>query len=748
MPLSIDDILSRLKVTRQVGQNKWEICCPSHQDNNASAYVELKPDGWVRLGCSTGCKEHDMREAIGLMHNSDLYLGERQQHQGNYESNRSPRPAAKKPTERGKLEAQYYYRDQDGEIIARKDRFAPPPSGGRKTFLWFRVNTFDGSFVSGMDKTERPLYQLQKVAPAVKSGKPVFLVEGEKCVEAIERLELVATTLPDGAGSHWADAQVDSLRGATVLILPDHDEAGEKYATEAVEKLTGVAKVVKVVRLPGIVDMPPKSDVVDWLAAGHTKAELIEAANGSEESEIDIPQYVKRINQEYAFIISGAGKPVILHEVKKHDGGFAIDFLSQADFDAIFAPERIEIVDGNKLKEVPVSKLWFKHKHRRQYDEIAFEPSGCPPNVYNLWRGFAVQPKQGDWSLMQQHILDNICSGNPSHYEYVLNWMARVCQDPGGKRPGVAIVLRGKEGTGKGKFVSNFGALFGSHFLQINNSTHLLGRFTEHLRSAVVVFLDEVFWGGNKASEGLLKGIITEEERINEDKGRPAYKISNHMNIIMASNNEWVVPAGPDARRFFVLDVGCQKMQQGAFFHALQSQMDNGGREAMLHDLLQRDLAGVDLRVFERTDALQDQFEQTIQLTIEGFWKEILYRGYIINEGDQWDRYNDTGPEVSVTDLYDLYIEWCKTMGVRNPRNTVHFGRKMKHLANPIKNRGTQLNGKRYWSYIFPPLQDCRERFDKVEGCRSCWDDFGDDDPVGEKRSSGGDGWIDGEVPF
>ena len=46
---------------------------------------------------------------------------------------------------------------------------------------------------------------------------------------------------------------------------------------------------------------------------------------------------------------------------------------------------------------------------------------------------------------------------------------------------------------------------------------------------------------------------------------------------MMASNNDWIVPAGVEARRFVVFDVADDRRQDKAFFTALNDQMAKGG---------------------------------------------------------------------------------------------------------------------------------------------------------------------------
>ena len=73
------------------------------------------------------------------------------------------------------------------------------------------------------------------------------------------------------------------------------------------------------------------------------------------------------------------------------------------------------------------------------------------------------------------------------------------------------------------------------------------------------------------------------------------------------ATKDWVVPAGLEERRFLVLDVSDRHMQDYPYFKAIGQQMDNGGREAMLHDLLARDIKDVNLSIYPRTPALLDQ---------------------------------------------------------------------------------------------------------------------------------------------
>ena len=72
--------------------------------------------------------------------------------------------------------------------------------------------------------------------------------------------------------------------------------------------------------------------------------------------------------------------------------------------------------------------------------------------IFNLWRGFAVKPIAGTCALLLEHLRHVVCHDNVQLYDYLLNWMARAVQLPG-ERGHVALVFKGKQGSGKSTVV-------------------------------------------------------------------------------------------------------------------------------------------------------------------------------------------------------------------------------------------------------------------------------------------------------
>jgi len=157
----------------------------------------------------------------------------------------------------------YPYRDEKGallfEVVRRANhKFRQRRPDGRGGYVW------------DLKGVRRVIYRLPELIASERSD-PVYLCEGEKDVENLRKLGLVATCNPMGA-EKWTDpSYAEALRGRRCILLPDNDEPGRKHVRQVALALAGIAAEVITVELPGL---GPKEDVSDWIARGGTAADL------------------------------------------------------------------------------------------------------------------------------------------------------------------------------------------------------------------------------------------------------------------------------------------------------------------------------------------------------------------------------------------------------------------------------------------------------------------------------------------
>lgn len=468
----------------------------------------------------------------------------------------------------------------------------------------------------------------------------------------------------------------------------------------------------------------PTSELAGWEPPGKDDDNEKQPVDDGGRYPEDALQKLHEFNKKHALVIMSGDARITMEEREEHKGRVihSVQFLKQYALNAYYANERIFVRSGKDgaLECKELAKEWWTWDQRATYKGIIFDPSETVTgNKYNLFKGFPYHPKKGDWSLMHRHIKDVICCGVQEHYEYLMAWMARIVQDPGGDRPGVAIVLKGGKGIGKGSFVGYFGDIFGEAFLPIADAGNFTGRFNMHLSKAVVTFLDEAVWGGDKRAEGKLKQIITEPQILFEPKGIDSVTMDNHINVIIASNEDWAVPATGDERRFFVLEPSPAYAKNTEYFGKIKKERFSGGIEAMMYDLLHWDYSRVDLRKAPVTNGLVQQVQESLP-SILRFWLEVLSREFLLSE-------RETGAPVktAVTDVpgnddqwpvltykyevFNEYERWCKAKSERYPAGERKFWKETWPIwpgGNPgrLKKDGTN-------ALVIPGLDECKDTF-------------------------------------
>jgi hypothetical protein len=362
--------------------------------------------------------------------------------------------------------------------------------------------------------------------------------------------------------------------------------------------------------------------------------------------------------------------------------------------------------------------LWMRWPDRAE-TEIVFEPGkATAAGEFNVWRGFGVAPKEGDCSLFLSMVLNVICSGDVALYKYVMAWCADGVQNPA-HRPGVVLVLKGPPGTGKGTFANAIGTLFGHHYVYVSRAKHVTGNFNAHVANKLLMFADEAVFAGDKVNEGALKSMITEKYLPVELKGKDVIMVHNHLRIIMASNQDWVVPATIGDRRFAVIEVSALRMQDAKYFKAIHEQLDNGGYEALLHHLQRFDLTGIELRDLPKTDARLNQ--QLLSMSpIEKWWYGRLVSGAPSGARDEWLH------EVHTKEMFVDYAEESGISGVRHRGTVTEFGIALHKLVPGLgkgKKGGTEPKNRtlRVNTYLLPSLADCREAFNQRLGGAVTW---------------------------
>jgi hypothetical protein len=415
-----------------------------------------------------------------------------------------------------------------------------------------------------------------------------------------------------------------------------------------------------------------------------------EAARRRRRSQDEVYELVARMNKTFA-VVPEAGEVFVYRELPDplRKGRWRLDKFTVPAFYKLLTHQKliVEVADLNtpgktRLKSQSHADIWFNHPDRRQcWGGTIFDPSGAsnPKYYWQLWKGFAVTPvknRQG-WPKMQEHIYHVLAAGDRTVENYILNWAALMLQQPA-RQAEVALIFKGEdEGEGKYIFVKSLLKILGQHGLHLHHQDHLGGRFNAHLHQLVLLFIDEAFYAGDKKVEGFLKGIVSDDEIGVEPKNRDLFQAPNYLHIIMASNRDRIVHASKTSRRWAPFKVSDHRRGQRDYFAALAYEIDHGGAEAMLWDLLHRNISRFEVRDIPRTAELDEQRLLGFEI-LERWWMTVLERGFVYKSRfgapslDQWHDFHNN------LLLAASHHQFCREIGWQHPATAIQVGRFMK----------------------------------------------------------------------
>lgn len=508
-------------------------------------------------------------------------------------------------------------------------------------------------------------------------------------------------------------------KGRVVVLLVDSDVVAKVEARRSIQRqadhLRSLGAEVRVVIIPS--SNGAKVDVNDYVAA-HGVDALLTLPETTLPADWTAHDATRELNARLIMVDDGTAEIITIHDDLDHPGTKFVT-LSQARNLAIEYRNEQVVVGLNK-KGDPIFKtkfdVWLGDPHRREASRLWLRPGapwGLDPGTreFNLWAGWAFTPREPDakhhWRRLQDHIAEVIADGDATITKYVLGWLAHGTQFPA-TPPKVALVLMGGEGVGKGTLAQAFGRLFGRHFVHLERPGQLTERFNERMKDKILIFADENFFAGDHTTASALKTMITEERMTVEAKFANQYTLPNFRKFIIASNETWVIPAGPDARRYAVLRVSERRKGNHPYFSAIFDELARGGYAAMLFDLLHRDLTGFDPWKFPQTRALLDQKRLTWDAITTWWFGKLVAGTFGTSKDELW--------EARVW-ASAIRHEIDQSLGSRFERPRAFetaIGMQLRKLCPQVKHeRRTTEVGKREWAYEFPSLATCRKEFER-----------------------------------
>ncbi len=292
-------------------------------------------------------------------------------------------------------------------------------------------------------------------------------------------------------------------------------------------------------------------------------------------------------------------------------------------------------------------KAWMESSARKTIKGLKFEPGeDVGPDYVNLFRGWGVESREGDCSLLLNHVL-HLCDGKQEEADWLLNWLAYPLQFPGTKMS-TAVLVHGAEGTGKSiTFADIMSRIYGQHHITIGQQ-QLDSSFTEWQSGRLFATAEEVVARTERSHyKGVLKHLVTGHTLMIDQKHMSLRQETNHLNFVFLSNSSQPLELDIGDRRYMVLYV--DNVPSAEYFEALFNQIDNGGVEAFFHHLLHRNLSKFNPHTKPPLNAAKRRLVDSSMLSPQYFFK-------------QWKAGELSIPPMCAhtSDLFEYFKHWCE----------------------------------------------------------------------------------------
>jgi hypothetical protein len=222
------------------------------------------------------------------------------------------------------------------------------------------------------------------------------------------------------------------------------------------------------------------------------------------------------------------------------------------------------------------SQIWLESSARLCFESIVVKPPCFSHQLrkedLNIWtphylskeeaEGFAksykfigTDGKEHSVADFQEHIRTHIAAGDNNLYNYIVNAIAFIIQNPG-KKLGTCLVLKGPEGCGKNYLINVLLAIIGRHSSMITASQKdLTSSFNTSLEGKALFVFNEASKIDNEAV-GALKSMITDSTMRIERKNVDSYQVDQILNVMILTNTVDipVVMVTNQSRRFVICD--------------------------------------------------------------------------------------------------------------------------------------------------------------------------------------------------
>jgi len=347
--------------------------------------------------------------------------------------------------------------------------------------------------------------------------------------------------------------------------------------------------------------------------------------------------------------------------------------------------------------------VWSCDPSMKIYESVEMYPPPlvCPPEILNIWTGFAIAKETGEYTpnekgleLFKSHI-NILCNHQPNVADYVIRWIAQMFQYPAVKT--TALTFISGEGAGKGTLLYLLNLMMGGRkvFETTEPSRDVWGSFNTLMANAFLVNLNEMSLKEAKDAEGKIKGLITDSAMTINNKGVSAYSCVSYHRFIITSNNADPITVKKNDRRNIVIQSSDEKIGNRQYFIDINKEFDDINVRRTIYDYL---MSIKDLENFKTDTRPITEYQTTmVELSRSHYDRFIEYIALHNAPNEKYEKSNEL--------LISTFNKWLKRNHITFETNSIKLGIALTRMKNPAILKNKHTNHGNGYTFDIPSLR-------------------------------------------
>jgi Family of unknown function (DUF5906) len=386
--------------------------------------------------------------------------------------------------------------------------------------------------------------------------------------------------------------------------------------------------------------------------------------------------WMKMLWQRYSFF-------VLSNRTYYIDMGFDIHNLTKAQLLDGYGWVRCMLKKDDE-KSVSFMKLWVADNKHKKYTQAGMyaPPLRIPSDTYNFWRGFPIR--------LHKHVVEKSCDkmlafikellkGDEEHYNYMLDWIADIIQNPCTKSDVGIMLFSVEQGSGKNTLVDILKSIIGQVYSleTCNPEDQLFGRFSKMKEHKFLTIINELSAELGHKNRDKIKNMITETDFVVDEKCKNTYMGKNWSRYLITTNNVNALHIEQSDRRFVMFECSKKFVGNTEYFVEVRKEINDLGCCLALFNFLMARKITHNLR----TDRPKTDVYKMIQSNSTS--PIILWLKYHCDEQIELHRESE---EVLQCELFSLCKTWLQNAYPEFKMSSKKFGDTFGQLYHPNMN--------------------------------------------------------------